>query len=173
MEGLKTIQNDGTSHTRNLVELDIVAKYEIYKHGPDRLLGVTPTITNPTLQEVFHCTTLAAKTKIAIIGFSRGAMTALWLANSLSNVGIPVDIAILMDPVDMSWPILLLQLRSKVASKCWSFLDLRSAVLMLTITNFRRMSINGRIELSQFNHTTEIKRYITTPHRIARWRAWF
>ncbi len=94
------------SHVRNLcVEAYDSKKYVLYLPGPaDGAFGSdSPAIHAEALSFIVSSYILSQNTaKIAITGWSRGAMIAQWVANELSDMGIGVDFVGLYDPVDMS-----------------------------------------------------------------------
>ena len=99
------------SHVRNLY--DELAPAVAYAHYS---IGITWDETAVDADEI-HDDLLAtikseyfaapndSKPLVAIVGWSRGGMIAMWIANDLARVGIPVDFAGLYDPVDSAWDI--------------------------------------------------------------------
>jgi pimeloyl-ACP methyl ester carboxylesterase len=139
--------------------LDITAKLEIYKHGPSDWHGDdSATIQHATLLEILRVyEAQATKPKIAIFGFSRGAMISLWLANSLAERGIQVDIVLLMDPVDMTTSIpdsaAVIQNGVKKVVVFGPSLNSQNKDHI----NFTRMSEESRIHRAPNNSSTDLK----------------
>lgn len=150
-----------TSHTRNLVELDIAAKLEIYRHGPDDWDGDdSNVIYQQALDDIIRVyEAQSSKPKIAIFGFSRGAMISLWLANSLAERGIQTDIVLLMDPVDMTMSIP--ESAAIVRSGIKKLVIFGPEVGGINVDHlpFERMSQSGRISAHPWNSSTEIVRF--------------
>ena len=96
------------SHTRNLYDdLSSMVSYSHYDYGPkNQKTGSDSDDIHDQLLNSVRTEYLAApdddKPKIALLGWSRGAMIALWIANDLAGEGIPVEFVGLYDPVDMS-----------------------------------------------------------------------
>ena len=100
------------SHVRNLVDEVELHAMTIYRYGPDR--EVTGADSDDIQLEIVARANEIIKdagggTKVALVGWSRGAMIALWAANELSGPGAQlrgmtrtVEFVGLYDPVDMS-----------------------------------------------------------------------
>lgn len=94
------------SHTRNLYdEMAEKVKYPYYDYGPDNYQTGADSddkhdrALNYAVQKYAESGGTAS---VALVGWSRGAAIALWVANDLSDLGINVDFVGLYDPVDMS-----------------------------------------------------------------------
>ena len=93
------------SHVRNLVEVDAKVKFAKYYAGPANLAtGSDSDDIHAQAFQYIKTVYVAAqiKPKIALVGWSRGAMIAQWVANDLADEGISVDFVGLYDPVDMA-----------------------------------------------------------------------
>ena len=95
------------SHTKNLaLELEESIEYVQYYHGPNNFeTGAdSKAIHDLALNWIRDKYIASGRTAaISLAGWSRGALIALWVANSLSREGIPTDLVGLYDPVDMSF----------------------------------------------------------------------
>ncbi|MDO5576102.1 MAG: hypothetical protein Q4F84_03415, partial [Fibrobacter sp.] len=92
------------SHVRNLYD-DINVKYSGYFFGPENeeIASDSDDIHDEVLRWVQSMHAASNKTaKIVLVGFSRGAMIAQWVANDISKDHIDVEFVGLYDPVDMA-----------------------------------------------------------------------
>jgi len=106
-----TMPNRYNSHVRNLLEVDnqsdfgtrVIAQYHF---GPVTDGGNSGLIYSRARNDALSSfSSLRVHPRIAIVGWSRGAMIGLWLGNDLATRGIKVDLVGLYDPVDMAGPI--------------------------------------------------------------------
>ena len=95
------------SHTKNLVDPTVPysarATYLKFRDGPEALGLDSGDIHNQVLSDIQGWASANNnKVRIAIAGWSRGALIASWVANDLSELGISVQVVGMFDPVDMS-----------------------------------------------------------------------
>ena len=150
------------SHTRNLIEIDAHAKYELFLHGPDDWFdgSDSPGIHDEAFNFIASTYNSATnKPKIAIVGFSRGAMIAQWVANDLSDAGIGVDYVGLMDPVDMAFSIPDSEGQVESGIKRLTIVGPVEGAGNVDYGSFVRMSLQTRIFPAPGNNTTLIARF--------------
>jgi hypothetical protein len=158
------------SHVRNLYdEMTHIVRYAHYDIGVKNMMTGSDAIDihNSVLAAVvndYNSAPADSKPKIVIVGWSRGAMIAQWVANSLATSSISVDFVGEYDPVDMSTYI--------PDEQRFIQTGVKRVVTLGPLGGgnrdfyiFKRMAVGGWIELNEGNSTTFLAQfYLNASH---------